>query len=236
MIQKLKGPPLRRSFLKLFNLKLFFMKKILTMILLILGKVRELIKRKRTRPSRKVYRFVEEPKKRKQPSLKQLEQVAKFKMTMQLLKPMFEFLPVTYRNVSGRTTARNKAFSYNIRHAIKGDFPNLSIDHEAVRVSKGNLYNSSSSIAYVSKQKIHFSWNNLQINNAKDDDIAVLVAYCPARKKCIYTTTGPRRDEEKAVLDVKQFKSHIVHAYLSFVSANGNLVADSKYSGRFTIN
>jgi hypothetical protein len=218
------------------------MKKIL--ILLNLMRVWDRIKRKRSRPSRKaypsplrkVYRLVESPRQRKPPSIKQQAQSAKFKMTAQLLKPMSEFLPVSYRNASGRSAPRHKAFSYNIRHAIKGEFPNLSIDYEAVKVSKGNLYNSSSSVAYVSGRKIHFNWSNLQINNANDNDIAVLVAYCPAKQKCIYTTTGPRRSEENAVLDVKQFKNHIVHAYLSFVSANGNMVADSKYTGRFTIN
>ena len=75
----------------------------------------------------------------------------------------------------------------------------------------------------------------MEINNARPDDVAVLVASCPARDKCIYTTAGPRRHEEKAVLDVKEFKRHTVHVYLSFITANGNMVSDSKYTGRFTI-
>jgi len=183
----------------------------------------------------RIAHIVKDPKKRKARSIKQREQAAKFKLTMQLIKPMFEFLPVTYRNVSGRTIPRNKAFSYNFRNAIKGEYPKLSIDHEAVKVSKGTLYNCSTSAAYVSDRIIHFSWTNLQINNANDDDIAVLVAYCPARQKCIYNVTGPKRSEENAILDVSAFKSHVVHTYLSFISANGNKVADSKYTGRFTI-
>ena len=174
-------------------------------------------------------------KKPKEQTVKQLEQQLKLKMTVQLLKPMYEFLPVTYRNVPGKTFARNKAFAYNIRHAIKGEYPNLKIDHEAVKVSRGNLYNSTSTDSYFSGGKIHFRWRNLPINNAMDDDVAVLVAYCPARQECVYTTCGPKRSEENAVLDVQQFDKNIVHAYLSFISANGNLVADSKYMGRFTI-
>lgn len=210
------------------------MKKIISILLSILSNI---WKRRipKTDFSPRLFFRAKGSKKVKEKSIKQLEQQEKFTMTMKLLKPMFEFLPVTYRNVSGRTTPRNKAFAYNIRNAIKGEFPNLSIDHEAVRVSRGNLYNCSSSIAYVSGRKIHFSWKNLIINNAREDDIAILVAYCPTTQKCIYTTTGPRRHEEKAVLDVKQFKGHVVHAYLSFVSASGNLVSDSKYTGRFIV-
>jgi len=214
------------------------MKKIIPIIISILKKVWERIKPKRSGASMRkarLRRIVEEPKDRKSRSIKQMEQCAKFRLTTQLIKPMYEFLPVTYRNVSGRSTPRNKAFSYNIRNAIKGQFPKLSIDHEAVKVSKGTLYNSSTSTAYISDLKIHFCWSNLQINNAKDDDVAVMIAYCPARQKCIYNTTGPKRSEEYAILDVSPFKNHVVHTYLSFVSANGNKVADSKYMGRFTI-
>jgi hypothetical protein len=212
------------------------MKKILSLILFILGKLWKRKRHKKYQLAKRIFKIVEEPKPKKKPTLKQLEWNTKFKMSIQLLKPMFEFLPLTYRNAPGGKTARNKAFAYNIRNAIKGEYPDLKIDHEAVRISKGNLFNSTSADSYVSEGKLHFTWKNLQINNAKDDDVAVLVAYCPARQKCIYTTTGPRRSEEKAVLDVQQFKRNIVHTYLSFISANGNLVADSRYTGRFTIN
>ena len=210
------------------------MKKIVSFLYSILRKIWKRKKPLKNQPFHRIYRY-KGPSPVAPPSLKQKKQIEKFKMTTKLLKPMFEFLPVTYRNVSGRATARSKAFSYNIRNAIKGEFPNLTIDHEAVKVSKGNLYNSSSSTAYVSERKIHFNGKNLQINNANDDDIAVLIAYCPERQKCVYNLTGPKREEEKAVLDVKQFKNQEVHTYLSFVSANGNLVADSKYTGRFII-
>jgi hypothetical protein len=212
------------------------MKKILLFIFSILGKIQVPIRPKKYQPLKIPYHIVKVTKQKKKPSIKQLEWMLRMKMSMQLLKPMFEFLPVTFRNAPGKMIPRNKALSYNIRNAIKGEYPNLKIDHEAVKVSRGNLFNSTSADTYASEGKIHFNWKNLQINNAKDDDVAVLVAYCPARQKCIYTTTGPRRSEERGVLDVQQFKSNIVHAYLSFISASGNLVADSRYTGRFTIN
>jgi hypothetical protein len=98
------------------------------------------------------------------------------------------------------------------------------------------LVNSHTAGSYHSAGKIHFTWQNLKINNASADDISILVAYCPVKEKCVYNMNGPLRKDENANLDVSEFKGHVVHAYLSFMSADGLMNSDSKYTGRFSVN
>jgi hypothetical protein len=175
------------------------------------------------------------PKKKKKRSPRQLEQQLKFSLASQIVKPMLQFLPVTYAHVFGSMAPADKAFSYNIKHAISGHYPKCTIDFKAVKVSRGKLYNSHIADSYCTSGKIHYSWKHLKVNNTSDNDISVLVAYCPSKKKCIYNMNGPLRMEENAELDVSEFKGHVVHSYLSFISANGLMNSDSKYTGRHII-
>lgn len=165
-----------------------------------------------------------------------MEQQQKFSLISRLITPMLQFLPLTYAHVFGSMDPGDKAFAYNIRNAITGNYPKCRIDFDAVKVSRGQLYNSHTADSYCNSGKIHFNWRNLKINNASDKDISVLVAYCPTKKKCIYNLNGPLRMEEKGNLDVSEFKGHVVHSYLSFISANGLMNSDSKYTGRHIIN
>jgi hypothetical protein len=175
-------------------------------------------------------------KKKKKRSPRQLELQLKFNLASQVTKPMLRFLPITYGNVFGKMAPRDKAFSYNFKNAIIGNYPNCKIDFDAVKVSRGKLVNSHTADSYCSEGNIHFNWTNLKVNNASDNDISVLVSFCPVKKKCIYNVNGPLRKEEKAKLDVGEFKGHVVHTYLSFMSANGLMNSDSKYTGRHIIN
>jgi hypothetical protein len=100
-------------------------------------------------------------------------------LASQIIKPMLQFLRVTYANVFGSMASCDKAFSYNMKNAITGNFPNCKIDFEAVQVSRGQLYNSHTADSYNSSGKIYFNWRNLKVNNASDNDISVLVAFCP---------------------------------------------------------
>lgn len=185
--------------------------------------------------SRYRLRIIKKVKKKKR-TPRQLEQQLKFSLASQIVKPMLRFLPVTYAHVFGSMAPCDKAFSYNLKNAIIGNYPNCTIDFGAVKVSRGQLYNSHTADAYTSSESIHFSWRNLKVNNASDNDISMLVAFCPAKKKCVYDMNGPLRSEEKAKLDVSEFKGHVVHSYLSFMSANGLMNSDSKYTGRHIIN
>jgi hypothetical protein len=186
---------------------------------------------------RKKSRFANNTKtKKKKPSAAQKLQMIKFRMITELLSPMLQFLPVSYGTLHNSKAARGKAFSYHLKNAIEGELPYLKINYEAVRVSKGALYNSHTADAYASSGKIHYTWGNVIINNVAENDISMLVVYCPVLKKCVYETKGPTRKEGKAVIDVSKFKGRVVHTYLSFISADGKLVSDSKYTGRFSIN
>jgi hypothetical protein len=205
------------------------MKKIIRILSWLFQRISWLIGFKRHRLARIV------PKKKKKRSPRQLEQQLRFSLASQIVKPMLQFLPLTYAHVYGSMDPCDKAFSYNMKHAITGRYPNCTIDFDALKVSRGQLYNSHTASSYSSSGKIHYSWKHLKINNASDNDISVLVAFCPAKKKCIYDMNGPLRMEENAKLDVSEFKGHVVHSYLSFMAVNGLMNSDSKYTGRHII-
>jgi hypothetical protein len=67
---------------------------------------------------------------------------------------------------------------------------------------------------------------------AKANDQAILIAYCPEENEAEYAF-GPARDAGPKTL--AEFSGMKVHTWLSFMSANGKLLANSVYCGEVTI-
>ena len=83
------------------------------------------------------------PQKRKKPfSEAELRQQAKFKLMSRFLKMATPMLDITFRQAAVQMSGFNKAFSYNVKNAITGEYPDLKIDFPMVRVGQGDLPNA----------------------------------------------------------------------------------------------
>jgi hypothetical protein len=171
--------------------------------------------------------------KSRKPSLLQQQQHAKFALMNQFLKPIIYFLNETKKTAEIDLTGYNKAFSYNVKNAITGSFPDLMIAYQMVLLSRGDLPNISfPGIKPVSDGQIEFSWtDNSGVGMARANDQVFVAVFC---EKLNDWETGMQLADRSAgtcLIKIPQFKGHPVQAYMGFLSVNGNDVSDSFYVG-----
>lgn len=170
-------------------------------------------------------------------SIKQLEQQAKFALTMKFLQTMTPLLSVSFREYAVKMSGYNNAMRYTLVNAIGGTYPTYEIDYSNALVSRGDLPNASTPTAASSTSgAVDFNWvDNSGMGKAQATDKSMLVVYCPARNQCIYTTAGADRSTGSGSISVPSFKGEQVETYIGFVSADGKYIASSFYTGQVTV-
>jgi hypothetical protein len=167
----------------------------------------------------------------------QLVQQAKYRVLMAFLKRMTEIVDIGFKGQDNSMTAFNKAFSYNVRNAMSGSFPSFTVDYPDVLVSDGNLPNGLSPTANATGSGgVSFYWtDNTGVGQALGTDKAMLVAYCPAVRFPVFKTGGAMRSAELDTLDLTSFTGETVETWISFISADGQLVSTSFYTGQVVV-
>jgi uncharacterized protein DUF6266 len=170
--------------------------------------------------------------KKRIPRLKaQPEKLLKAAAFVKALNPL---LYITYRFTCEKMSYSRCAMRH-VLHWISGLPPNLVIDYSKILVASGNRFNTERAAAKPMADTVLFKWENDLIPKDYATDKAILVVYCEALNKCLFTTMGPPRSTCKARLDVTAFRGQAVHTWLSFITADGKQVADSIYTGRLII-
>ncbi|AEW01226.1 hypothetical protein A4D02_32895 [Niastella koreensis] len=166
----------------------------------------------------------------------QLEQQARFAIAGKFTQSMNDLLTLGFKDQAVKMTGKNYAQSIILRDAITGTYPDFQIDYSKVPISQGKLTKAKSPVATAEANSIlKFTWtNDAGRKLAKANDQAVLIAYCPEMNETEYAF-GPARDAATGNLDVAEFSGKKVHAWISFMSANGKLIANSVYCGELTI-
>ena len=67
------------------------------------------------------------------------------------------------------------------------------------------------------------------------NDKAILVVYCEALGKCLFTLKGADRNTGTASIAVARFKGYEVQTWLAFISPDGANTSPSTYTGAVTI-
>lgn len=168
----------------------------------------------------------------------QLDQRARFRTVMQFLKPLKFFLPVGFKNHKVGVSPYNAATSLNLQHAVKGVFPDYSIDYSKVRISQGALPGALNPMAFASQPgQISFRWeNNSATINAMANDKAVLLVYNPQKEQAV-TLTG-RNSRISGIGEFilpAGFSGDEVHCYIAFQNASQTIISDSQYAGSISI-
>lgn len=178
------------------------------------------------------------PSKRKgAQSLKQIAQQAKFTLMMKFVHPINALLSKTFGNFQEEKTAFNAAFSYNLKEAIGGVYPNFNIDYNKVLISRGSLLNGSNPTATAaSNSHIDFAWgDNSTFGNAKPTDKAIVVLHCPDLKSTIYLIGAAVRSGLSLNVNAAGFKNHVVQSWLAFISDDESEASSSIYTGQVTV-
>lgn len=169
---------------------------------------------------------------------RQLDQRTRFSTIIGFLKPMTEFIRVSFRPFAKKMTQFNAAMSYNLQHAITGTYPNYSVDYAKALVSRGSLTEALNGAATSpSKGNVVFTWSdNTGSGSALSSDKAMLVAYNPTKQQAISNITADERDTSTATLNVPDnFSGDVVQLYLAFINAEGSKVSNSIHCGSVTV-
>jgi Family of unknown function (DUF6266) len=171
--------------------------------------------------------------KSRKPSLLQRQQHAKFSLMNKFLGPIIPFLNETKKTVDIDLTGYNKAFSYNVKNAIAGTYPDLIIDYSMVLLSRGDLPNvKSSQAASPSSGQITLQWtDNSGTGLSRTDDKAFLAVYCPEINQWMYELNVTERSAGSYTFNVAEFSGRTVQVYFGFISFNGKDVSDSLHVG-----
>lgn len=159
----------------------------------------------------------------------------KFEVVSEFVLCMNDVLEISVRYFYGGPYV----WFHSIKHILKNafnEYPTPGINYKRVSVCRGPLWNTQQATAKAIYNTLTFSWiNDSGIGGANSDDQCILVAYCPSLKKCVFTKEGGERQAGKADLDVPEFRSQTVHTWLGFISADGNRIANSIYTGEVLV-
>jgi hypothetical protein len=171
------------------------------------------------------------------PTQAQLEHRAKFSLASRFVKVLSGLFDTSFRQFAVRMTGTNSACSYLFKNAITGNYPGYTLNYSRILMSRGDLPNAGNPTASAAaNSRIHFAWtDNSGIGKAGSEDTAILVVYCPAMQSALYTTSGATRASGGQLYDVTAFRGQLVETWLGFISADGNEVADSVFTGEIIL-
>jgi hypothetical protein len=167
----------------------------------------------------------------------QLQQRAKFGMMMKFLRIFRDLLKTSFNEFAKGETGPNVALSFNLLHAVTGDYPAFTINYPMVLLSHGNLTTPQAPKAVAGLAgKVDFTWtNNAGKSVSAATDNAILVIYDPSTQKVVYKLDAAVRTAGSDLLDVPEFSGSIVETWMAFVSANGRSISDSAYTGSVSV-
>ena len=168
----------------------------------------------------------------------QLAQRERVIVTMAFLQPLTQFMRIGWREFAIKMTAMNAAFSYIIKNAILGTYPNFTINYPTALVAKGNLPPAlNQAAASTVAGTILFTWtDNSTEQGAATTDKNQLVVYNPVKNQAVtFTGLGERADATQAVTVPHSFSGDLVHCYIAFETLDGSVQSNSKYAGAITV-
>jgi hypothetical protein len=153
------------------------------------------------------------------------------------LYSMRDLIAITFYEKEDNRIPWNKAVSCNVKNAVYTAGTKQKLRYNAAIVSQGSLPNAFLPAARVSAPgTISFLWeDNSGTGNARTNDNAILVVYCEAAKRCAYITKGASRSAKTDTIQAPYFKGKLVQTWLGFISAAGQEVAPSIYTGELTL-
>lgn len=169
----------------------------------------------------------------------QVNQRTKFALVMGFLQPVVPYIRIGYKSQAAKQTEFNAAFSYTIKNAVTGAYPNYALDFTKIVVSKGGLTQVTGATATWNNNsnEVKIDWtDNSGVGNALATDKAMPFIYNKAKGETIYDTAGATRTTHTQSLTVpNDWEGDKVEVYLGMVSEDGKEVADSIYLGEVTL-
>jgi len=180
------------------------------------------------------------PRRRRKPfSEKELNQQARFALMNNFLVHVKDLLNITFAHLAYQMTGFNKGFSYNVKTAILGSHPNLSIDYAMVLLSRGDLTKAESpTVLSPEPSVLQFTWTDNSGKGKASGTDKIFAAVYDAETGYWYDelNLATRADGRcNLKLPAADYAGKSVHAYLGFMAADGKDASDSVYLGTIEV-
>lgn len=169
---------------------------------------------------------------------KQVDQQTVFAFATSFLSQFRKFTNLGFRSNKRSQSPMNAAVAYNLKHAIKGNMPDIEINYEKLLFNRGTLADAKDPKAEGAVGKVNFSWTNLNIN-ADDpllEDKAIFIILDILNRR--YATVGivvPRSRMSYTLPVPGAFMGRDCACFMSFVSASSKNVSSTQYCGTVKI-
>ena len=169
---------------------------------------------------------------------KKPEQIYKVKKLSPMLRVFKDQINIGYPE-GGTLTQMNKAMSYNLLHAMKGEAPLYHIDFPKLKFSRGKRETAwSTKMALDAENKLQVQWAVPETANMKliGDDLACIMVYNQSRKHASavsYMVTRKALSDELQLRGIKP--GDTIHAWIFFYAPDGTQVSNTDYLGSLDI-
>ena len=165
------------------------------------------------------------------PSVNQLANRQAMSVTMRMVKSIAEFISVSFDLEAQGTVknAHNLATSYIKKKALKGEYPNLSVDYSKVELSHGTLQGATDLKLEKTATGVQVSWNT----EGRYDDIVMILLCHPLKRSATSRINASRRDAGTCFIELERhgYLDEPIEAYICFRAADGKAISDSVYLG-----
>ena len=145
----------------------------------------------------------------------------------------------TFPNPDHGGSGYNRAMKVLMNSALEGVYPGYTILYDKFLISKGELPAPKDAAAGLDADgNLVFTWmDNSTEGTAKENDIAVAVAYFPGNQvRLVYSLDAAKREAGFATLVIPdENRGSIAETWIGFVSADGQIASNSVYTGQLEV-
>ena len=176
------------------------------------------------------------PKKRTKPfSEKELNQQARFRIMNACLCNLKDHLNITFGHLAVGMAGYSKAFSYNVKNAIIGALPDMSVNYPLLLLSRGDVP-SVEKIEFSSplENVFQFNWtDNTGVGKALSTDRVFVALFNQKLGQWSSLLNCAMRSDGSCRVEINNgWKStEQIHAWIGFLARDGKDASDSVYGG-----
>ncbi|MES2454831.1 MAG: DUF6266 family protein [Bacteroidota bacterium] len=169
----------------------------------------------------------------KPPTENQIDKQDKFGMLNGLLNKMKRFVEPGFKAYARKKSARNAAYSYNYAHAFVEVEGQTMINFPMLVLSRGNVAKPDGLKVDRQGNQLNFTWQSQrQSASCLFTDLASFLVYNPVKKRVTLRSRIVSRYEGIfSMVLTDNTAGDELHCYLSFSTADGKAVGNSKYIG-----
>jgi hypothetical protein len=166
----------------------------------------------------------------------QMEQQAKFALVANFIRPLYDFLKITYKIYSRSKSGFQKAFSENYNNALTGAYPSYSLDYSKVQLGNVSLPNAlECEIKSTVQGKLIFTWSGNEVYGSLISDKLYYAIYCEKLNRWIHQFGCAERCKNIYGLDLSFFSGARVQVYMGFMSDDRKKVSTPLYIGNLKV-